>query len=543
MTASPLLSVTDLAVGFRGRQGHTTEIVRSLSFEVPRGGALAVVGESGSGKTVAMRSLLRLLPENAVVEGRALFDGTELLGADAEQLRTVRGTRIGMVFQNAMQALNPTLTLRTQLTEHLLWHRLCSREEAHLRAIAALDRVGIPKPQERINWYPFQLSGGMRQRAMIAMALVARPDMLIADEPTTALDVTIQRQVLDLLRDLRGDGLTMAFITHDLAAARYVCDDVMVMRHGEAVESTSMSAFLSHPQHPYSRKLLAASVEIEDLTVVSPEEPRESGPPLLEARGVTKVFSSAVPPAVEDATLTLRSGETLGIVGESGSGKSTLARLLLNLIEPTGGEVLLRGRSVSALSASAMREARRSMQMIFQNPLGSLLPQLTAAANVAEPLRVHRIGTPAERMARAEELLEAVGIARTRARAYPRQFSGGQQQRIAIARALALSPSLLVCDEPTSALDVSIQGQILELLSEIQAQQKFAMVFITHNLAVAQRVSDRIIVMRGGRIVESGPTAEVFGNPADPYTRQLLSAVLPVVGEGYTVEAQEARSA
>ena len=533
---TPLLEVRDLRVAFRNRGREPVDVVKGISFDLDRGDALAVVGESGSGKTVAMRSLLGLLPANAEVSGEARFDGVDLIGLDEPGRRRYRGKHVGMVFQNAMQALNPTIKLRTQLTEHLLWHRVCGRDEAFDRAVRALDRVGIPEPAKRINWYPFQFSGGMRQRAMIAMALVTEPDLLIADEPTTALDVTIQRQVLDLLRDLRRDGLTMAFITHDLGAARYVCDDIVVMRHGDIVESNSMSGFLSGAEHPYSRQLLAASVEIEAASAPAESDPSVTEAPLLEARALTKSFSASVPPAVDGVDLVVRAGETVGIVGESGSGKSTLARLLMNLTPPTEGSVLWSGTPLPELSRGEQRAVRKSMQMVFQNPLGSLLPQLTIADNVSEPLRLHGVGTAASRHDRAVELLAAVGIPAERARSYPRQFSGGQQQRIAIARALALAPSLLVCDEPTSALDVSIQGQILELLQRLQREEQFAMVFITHNLAVAQRLCDRIVVMRAGKIVESGATADVFERPEHPYTRALLSAVLPITREATPTE-------
>ncbi|CAM3492715.1 ABC transporter ATP-binding protein [Occultella aeris] len=560
-----LLSVRDLRVSFaKPRGGPTATVVEGVSFDIEPGASLAVVGESGSGKTVTMRALLRLLPETASVTGQAMFGGQDLISLPDKQLRAVRGAQIGMVFQNAMSALNPTRTLKVQLTEHLRWHGITDRAHALERAIEALDRVGIPEPRKRIRMYPFQLSGGQRQRAMIAMAIVARPKLLIADEPTTALDVTIQRQVLDLLEVLRGDGISLAMITHDLGVARYLCDDVVVMRHGVVVEAATVDAFVNSPSHPYSRQLLRAAETVTALdpatsrgrTVTSTgeaghhaaaptghphqadgpgrarQEPFERTTDLVAARDLVKVFQ--VPggeiTAVRDVDLTIESGETVGIVGESGSGKSTLARLIARLIEPTTGALEFDGDDALTLSGQDLKAWRRRVQLVFQNPYASLLPHLTVASNVAEPLKVHRVGTPASRRARALELLELVGIPETRADQYPRQFSGGQQQRIAIARALALEPDLLVCDEPTSALDVSIQGQILDLLQRLKAEMGLSMLFITHNLAVAQRICDRIIVMANGTIVESATAADLFGAPQHPYTRELLASVLPIHG-------------
>ncbi|WP_298326097.1 ABC transporter ATP-binding protein [Haloactinopolyspora sp.] len=499
---------------------------------MPANGALAIVGESGSGKTVSMRALLRLLPDSAVVSGTAEFDGTDLLKLSEDELRAVRGPGIGMVFQNAMSALNPTRTLKAQLTEHLRWHGSCGRKEAVDRAIDALDRVGIPEPQRRIRMYPFQLSGGMRQRAMIAMAIVARPRLLIADEPTTALDVTIQRQVLDVFTKLREDGLAVVMITHDLGVARYVCDDVVVMKDGQTIETASMDQFVSHAQQPYSRRLLDAAPDVTTDGNDTPGESRDDtrADPVLQARNLVKVFQGRGGDvhAVDDVSITINANEAVGVVGESGSGKSTLARLIMRLIEPAGGMVTFDGHDLLTAAGSELHGLRRRVQMVFQNPYGSLLPHLTAMANIVEPLRVHKVGSPAERRARALELLELVGIPRARAHAYPRQFSGGQQQRLAIARALALEPQLLVCDEPTSALDVSIQAQILDLLDDLKRRLGLSMLFITHNLAVAQRLCDRVVVMASGHVVEAGPTRTIFTNPQHPYTQALLAAVLPI---------------
>ncbi|WP_051426303.1 ABC transporter ATP-binding protein [Jiangella gansuensis] len=545
--ARPLLSVRDLRVTFmHPRGGDSSTVVDGLNLDVRHGGSLAIVGESGSGKTVSMRALLRVLPETAHVTGRAMLGERELISLPDAELRAIRGARIGMVFQNAMSALNPTRTLKVQLTEHLRWHGITSRKEAVRRAVEALDRVGIPEPAKRLRMYPFQLSGGQRQRAMIAMAIVAQPELLIADEPTTALDVTVQRQVLDLLRDLRRDGLALVMITHDLGVARYLCDDIVVMRHGQVVETAAMGAFITNPRHEYSQQLLNAALDVTtpehggeadgasataDATPATP--PHDRGVrDLMTVCDLVKVFHGrgGDVAAVSNVELTVAAGENVGIVGESGSGKSTLARLITRLIEPSSGTVTFDGADVLSLTGPELKTWRRRVQMVFQNPYASLLPHLTVAANVLEPLRVHRVGTQATRRARAIELLDLVGIPRSRIDHYPRQFSGGQQQRIAIARALALEPDLLVCDEPTSALDVSIQAQILELLQRLQGELGLSMLFITHNLAVAQRLCNRIVVMASGRIMEAAPTADLFTAPQHPYTQAMLAAVLPIHG-------------
>jgi peptide/nickel transport system ATP-binding protein len=530
-SGGPLLSVQGLRVVFRDRRGNENVAVDDFSVDVMPGHTLAIVGESGSGKSVSMRSLLQLLPTTAHVSGKAFFDGQELIGMREDQLQRIRGRRIGMVFQNAMQAFNPTLTLGRQLTEHLAWHRVCGKKEAVARAIDALDRVGIPDPERRMKLYPFQFSGGMLQRAMIALAIVAQPDLLIADEPTTAVDVTLQRQVLDLLASLRDDGLSLIMITHDLGVARYSCQEVLVMQEGRVVERGEMATFAETAANPYSRRLLDAALDVTaDERHIVPESAAEE---LVEAHGLSKVFEGAAGAvlAVDSVDVRVGVGEAVGVVGESGSGKSTLARLLLRLIEPTTGEVTFEDVPLIGADRKRLRDLRRQAQMIFQDPLGSLMPHRTIAENITEPLQIHRIGTAKEQRKKALELLGLVGIPTRRADNYPRQFSGGQQQRIAIARALALEPKLLVCDEPTSALDVSIQAEILALLKDLRERLNLSMLFITHNLAVAQEVSDRIIVMNQGCIVESAPTDELFNRPRHSYTRTLLSAVLPIRGE------------
>lgn len=541
--AGSLLSIRDLRVMFRSRSGREHCAVDGLSLELPATGALAVVGESGSGKTVSMRSLLRLLPATAHVTGQAQFAGRDLIGLAPEELRAISGQQIGMVFQNAMEAFNPTRTLKQQLTEHLRWHKVCGRKEALERAIDVLDRVGIPEPARRIRMYPFQLSGGMLQRAMIGMAIIGRPQLLIADEPTTAMDVTVQRQVLDLLRDLRQtDGLSMIMITHDLGVARYTCDDVVVMREGRVVETGQMARFDQTASHPYSRELLEAALDVDTTTMPATQDTAAAATSasagsgdhsLVQASDLGKIFhgTGGTVHAVSDVNLSIGAGEAVGVVGESGSGKSTLARLLLRLVDTSSGAISFGGTDLVAADNRQLRQMRRSVQMVFQNPYGSLMPHMSVAANVAEPLRVHRVGTGRERRARAVELLDLVGIPPQRRDHYPRQLSGGQQQRVAIARALALDPALLVCDEPTSALDVSIQAEILRLLADLRERLHLSLLFITHNLAVAQQLCDRIVVMAGGYIVETAPTTDLFTHPAHAYTRELLAAVLPAHGD------------
>lgn len=476
-----------------------------------------------------------------------------------------------MVFQNAMEALNPTIPVIKQLAEALTWHDLCSRREARRRAVQVLEEVGIPDAAHRATMYPFQFSGGMRQRAMIAMAIVSSPRLVIADEPTTALDVTVQAQVLDLLAQIKEQGTGMIMVTHDLGVARRFCDDVIVMHHGKVVESGTIQEVLDNPQEPYTQMLLAATLEtgrttrhvpiqavsaatsrtagegeaVSAATSTSAEEGASgqaadaastapagagrpsSAQPIIVAEHLHKTFhtSSGEIPAVQDVSLQINPGSTLGLVGESGSGKSTVARLVMGLYAPDEGSVHLDGVDVHSKAA---HEHRNRMQMVFQNPYGSLIPQYTAGTNITEALRLQDMGTKPEREERAAELLRLVGLSPDDAQRYPQQFSGGQQQRIAIARALAPEPEVLVCDEPTSSLDVSIQAQILDLLEEIQSRLGVAYLLISHNLAVVEKMSDHVAVMRRGEIVEHADRDALFANPKHPYTLQLLDAILPV---------------
>ncbi|GAA4525141.1 ABC transporter ATP-binding protein [Brachybacterium paraconglomeratum] len=554
-----LLDVSDLRVTFDMPDGSTVHAVNGLDLQLDENGSTAVIGESGSGKSVSMRAILGLLPSTATVSGTALFDRgagdtIDLLRAGHTQLRKVRGREVGMIFQNAMESLNPSLTLERQLTEPILWHGLGTKHEARKLAIRALGDVGIPEPERRITMYPFQLSGGMRQRAMIAMATVTAPRLVIADEPTTALDVTVQKQILDLLRSMRDDGMSLVMITHDLGVARYLSGDGVVLRHGEVQESGPMKQLLTAPEHPYTRMLLDSAMDIrppEEVTSdaadtgATPPRPQAAAaasaggktPPsesatqsLVSVHELVKDFPGATGPvrAVDHVSFALHRGRTLGVVGESGSGKSTLARLVLRLIEPTSGDVTFDGKDVLAMGRRELREQRRSMQMVFQSPYGSLLPASTIAENIEEPLRINRIGSRASRREHALDLLTKVDLPAHFENLYPRQLSGGQQQRVAIARALALEPDLLVADEPTSALDASVQLQVLDLLESLRQELGFSILLITHNLAVVERFADEVLVMRSGKVIEQGSAFEIFTRPREEYTKTLLSAVLPV---------------
>ena len=532
--AAPLLDIRDLTVGFNLPAG-LKNVVHGLDLAVPRQGAIALVGESGSGKSVSMRSILGLLPGNARSTGSAMLapDGQEpldLLKVSESRARRIRGQQVGMVFQNAMEAFNPSVPIGRQLAEALLWHGICDRKTAHQQAVEALGDVGIPEPEQRVKMYPFQLSGGMRQRAMIAMATIARPHLIIADEPTTALDVTVQKQILDLLVHLREMGMAMVMITHDLGVARYVCDEAIVLRDGRKVEQAPIRRLLTEPAEDYSRTLIDAALDVGVDASAPSTAAAAADDALVRAQNLTKVFASrgGQVVAVDDVSFALRPGRTLGVVGESGSGKSTLARLALHLIEPTSGHVTVDGHILGELHHKELRLKRRDMQMVFQSPYGSLLPSSTVSENIGEPLRINKLGSSTERREKAAELLRLVELDTAYLDMYPRQLSGGQQQRVAIARALALEPKFLVADEPTSALDASVQVQVLDLLSNLQEQLGFAMMLITHNLAVAERLAHEILVMRQGKVMEHADTQTIFRNPSHEYTRSLLEAVLPV---------------
>jgi peptide/nickel transport system ATP-binding protein len=531
MSDAPLLAIQGLTVALPAWAERPCA-VSDVSLELRQNEILCVVGGSGSGKSVMARAAMRLLPgpHVRVTGGRILFEGEDLLQVSEARIRAVRGARISMIFQEPMTALNPVMTIGRQIEEMLETHLDLPRAERRARVRALLDEVRLPDPERIVRAYPHELSGGQRQRAMIAMALILEPAVLIADEPTTALDVTTQAQILALLRELqRRHGTGVVFITHDFGVVAEIADRVGVMQDGRLVEVGPATDVLNAPRHEYTRALIAAVPGLE------PRQPRaaSAAPVVLRVREVTKTFrrrsawfreGARGVPAVRAIDLTVRRGDILGIVGESGSGKSTLARCIIRLIEPDAGTVHLGDLELTALSRRRLRPHRKRIQMIFQDPFASLNPRLTVAQLVAQGPIAH--GVPArEALGIVRELLELVRLDPAAAGRYPHEFSGGQRQRIGIARALALKPEALIADEPVSALDVSVQAQVLQLLVDIRDRLELTIVFITHDLRVAAQVCNRIAVMRGGEIVEEGATADVFEDPRHPYTRELLAAV------------------
>ncbi|MCB1339944.1 MAG: ABC transporter ATP-binding protein [Pseudooceanicola sp.] len=536
---TPLLAVEDLSVGF----GRGEPVVRGVSFAVNPGETLALVGESGSGKTVTCRAILRILPRSAQIRsGRILFSpqsGTvDLAAMPRRALRAVRGNTVAMIFQEPMRSLSPLHTLGNQVSEVLCLHRNKSGAEAKRQVLDTFARVGFPDPERAFASYPFEMSGGMRQRAMIAMAMVGKPDLLIADEPTTALDVTTQAQVLGLIRELQEEtGMALILVTHDLGVVANMAEQVVVMHKGRIMEAGRAEAVLGAPAHPYTRQLFDAAPSIPEATEAS-AQPREDL--ILELKGVSKTYTmrakSAWKPEVlihacRGVDLALPRGRTLAIVGESGSGKTTAARIALGAEKPdAGGEVLFRPEKGSAPIAvhDLNREARaafqRQAQMVFQDPYSSLSPRMRILEALCEPLEIHDIGSKGERRDRAAAMLAQVGLSSEMLMRYPHAFSGGQRQRLSIARALMLNPSLLVCDEPTSALDVSVQEQILTLLEDIRDRLGLSYLFISHDLAVVARIADEVAVMRQGLVVEQAPPEVLFHNPRHPYTRALIAA-------------------
>jgi peptide/nickel transport system ATP-binding protein len=521
-----VLSVRDLVIDFR-TEGDTVRAVDGLSFELAAGRALGIVGESGSGKSATALALLGLhRGGNAEVSGQIEVLGTDMLAATNEQVRRMRGAKIAMVFQDPLSALDPFFTVGDQIMEVYRAHTRVDRKAARARAIEVLDRVGIPDAKRRVDARPHEFSGGMRQRALIAMALACQPRVLVADEPTTALDVTVQAQILDLVHDLRTKtGMALLLVTHDLAVAAGNVDDVLVMRNGKAVEHGPAGEVLGAPAASYTRELVAA---IPRLDQPRPPSDRTPGEPLIQVRDVRQRFhvgswlSRASVDAVGGVTFDVLRGEALGIVGESGSGKTTLARMMVRLLKPTSGRILFQGKDISAASERELRGVRRDLQMVFQDPVSSLNPRRTIGDSIADPLRVQ--GEDSSR-ARVRELLELVGLDPERIDRYPHEFSGGQRQRIGIARALAPRPKLLVCDEPVSALDVSTQAQIIKLLASLREEFDLTLVFVAHDLAVVRQVSDRVAVMSAGELVELGETDSLYDNPTHPYTKTLLAAV------------------
>ena len=566
-----LLEIDNLKTWFHTRNG-VVKAVDDISFMVQKGEILGIVGESGSGKSVTVHTLMGLVPQppGSIEGGTATFDETDLLGASPEAQRALRGKRIAMIFQDPMTSLNPYLRISEQLIEPLLIHGLADRETALNKAVAMLEKVGIRDAAERVHSYPHEFSGGMRQRVMIAMALITNPEVLIADEPTTALDVTVQAQILRLLKELQADlGVSVIFITHDLGVIAELADRVVVMYRGHIVEQGDVLSIFDQPQHPYTKGLLAcrprleskfkvlptvsdyldetevdgqvelsekpdAAAHIESLQQVADPEIDENDL-LLEVSGLQVHFPEragffsapkGVVKAVDGISFTVPRGSTLGLVGESGCGKTTTGRAILNLVAPTGGSVQFDGQEIAGFDAAAMLPLRKRMQIIFQDPYSSLNPRLTIEQALTEPMAVHGIGQHhAERRDRAAALLDEVGLDARFLRRYPHEFSGGQRQRICVARALSLEPEFIVCDEAVSAMDVSVQAQVLNLLKELQLRRNLTYIFISHDLSVVKFMADTMAVMEGGRIIEQGRAEEIYANPTEAYTRGLIDAI------------------
>jgi oligopeptide transport system ATP-binding protein len=518
-----VLSVENLRVSFVTRIG-TTQAVDDISFTVESGKITAIIGESGSGKSVACYSLLGLIPQppGRIDGGRAVFEGQDLLQLKPEELRQIRGRDIAMVFQDPMTCLNPYMTVGNQLMEPLLYHKKVSQAQARERALELLEEVGIRDPAATIDNYPHQFSGGMRQRVMIAMALINEPKLLIADEPTTALDVTIQAQILQLLAALQTKrDIGILFISHDLAVVADIADQIVVMQEGRIVETGDRDAIFHNAAHPYTQKLLNAIPRGGKAVELPASEP------LVKVRNLCTWFHNGktTVKAVNDVSFDVMRGEVLGLVGESGSGKSTIGRSLLRLVPVTSGQVEFDGIDVTALDGRNLKTLRRRMQFIFQDPFASLNPRMTVYDTLAEPLLLHGLESRSTVGAHVLKLMDDVGLARAFVRKYPHEFSGGQRQRIAIGRALATRPDFVVADEPVSALDVTIQAQILELMRELGREYGLTMLFITHDLAVVRQLADRIIVLQKGKVVEQARTENLFESPQQVYTQQLLQSI------------------
>ena len=560
---SSLLQVQDLSIDFRDVRapGGWQRTVDRVSFAVQPGEIVGIVGESGSGKTVTCRSLIQLLPPRlARVSGQVQFGGQNLLELDPPALGQVRGEQIAMIFQTPSSHLDPLMRVGEQIAEALIVHRNMSRNEARQAAIELLDHVGISEPARNVSAYPHQFSGGMRQRVMIAAALACRPALLLADEPTTALDVTVQAKVLDLLRRLRDeDGLSIILVSHDLGVIAGLCDRVIVMYQGRIVETAPTRELLRHPQQAYTRKLIHSQPEMTTPgqpfpgidSDIEPENAHEASAPLVASanpasggqdllvvndlqvrfRQPSSLLSMLlrraprVTRAVDGVSLQIQRGDTLGIVGESGSGKSTLARTMVDLIQPDGGSIRFDGHDLSALSDAQRQTLRRQVQMVFQDPQSSLNPKLSVAATLSEALRVHQVCPVNDIPQRVQALMQRVGLDPALANRRPHQLSGGQCQRVGIARALSLNPQLIIADEATSALDVTIQAQILNLLMHLREQMQLTLIFISHDLSVVRHLCRTVAVMQSGRIVESGSVEQIFNAPQHPYTRQLIDAI------------------
>ncbi|MDR6434486.1 ABC transporter ATP-binding protein [Brucella pseudogrignonensis] len=543
-----VLSVENLTTSFKAADGWRA-VIRDINFHVDAGETVAIVGESGSGKSVTALSAMRLLQKDkSRIEGRILLEGRDLLQLSEAEMRSVRGGSIGMIFQEPMTSLNPVFTIGNQLAEALVLHRNLSWKQAEAEAIRLMERVRIPAARTRLNEYPHKFSGGMRQRVMIAMALACRPKLLIADEPTTALDVTIQAEILHLIRELQQEeNMAVLFITHDMGVVAEVADRTVVMLRGDMVETGATKDIFAKPKAVYTKSLLASIPRLGTMgDTIAPKRFPEVDPKTGEAKDgrVTKPVPSSREPilkasnivvrfdlpngrihAVENVSFDLRPGETLSLVGESGCGKSTTGRAVMRLLEPTSGNIIIDGQDVTKLNASSLRRMRRNAQMIFQDPFASLNPRIRIGAAIAEPILSHGLMDKKQAKEKVAELLEQVGLAASMATRFPHEFSGGQRQRISIARALALNPKFIVADEAVSALDVSVKAQVSNLLLDLQEKHDLAYLFISHDMAVVERISHRVAVMYLGEIVEIGPRVSIFNNPQHPYTRRLIDAV------------------
>ena len=552
-----LLEVKDLSIDFQIEDAPHIQAVSSLSFKIPKGKTLGLVGESGSGKSVTALSLMRLIPDppGKITKGEILFNGRDILKLNEKEMRRLRGNKISMIFQEPMTSLNPVFTIGDQIAEALILHRKLSKSEANITVIDLLKQVGIKEPDKRISAYPHEFSGGQRQRVMIAMAIACGPDLLIADEPTTALDVTIQKQILNLLAELQAQyQMSILFITHDLSVVAEVADHVLVMQKGLGVEFKPVKEIFTNPEHPYTRGLLSCRPTLKTNTRRLPtisdvidsennntkneaksEKDLSKTETLLEVKSLEKHFPlqqnifgqvKSWVYAVNDVSFKVSKGSTLGLVGESGCGKTTLGRTILRLVEPTSGQVFYNNKNILDINLKEMRALRKKMQIIFQDPYASLNPRMTVGSAIMEPMEIHKLGeNKKDRLNRVIHLLEKVGLESSMVNRYPHEFSGGQRQRVCIARALAVEPEFIVCDESVSALDVSIQAQILNLLLDLQEDLGLTYIFISHDLSVVKFMSDEVLVMYKGKIVEKNSSENIYSNPQHSYTKTLLESI------------------